>query len=204
MNILLDLDGVLSDFFSEALNRLNQNFVLHMLPKDYCKLQTFNMAEVWKITQKQFWTTLEKDDDFWCTLKPFPWATKLVDFLSTKGEITICTSPSHHPVCAKQKIEWVMYYLGLNSSNLMIGGRKYLMARPDCVLIDDYPKNVETFKQVGGQAILVPSNWNTENLTFEKVKQAIVHSRLLKAPDTNLDSVDYLQRDSTGETPEAS
>ncbi len=173
MNILLDLDGVLSDFFTEALNRLNKAFGKSLSKDEYISFNTFNMDKVFGTSQETFWHTLEQHDDFWCNLKPFPWARELLDVLSSKGEVTICTSPSHHPICAKQKIEWCQDYLDLNSSSLMIGGRKYLMARPDCVLIDDYPKNRDRFLEAGGSAYLVPSNWNTKDLTLDKVKAAV-------------------------------
>jgi hypothetical protein len=38
--------------------------------------------------------------------------------------------------------------------------RKYLFARPDALLIDDNPTNIDTFIQNGGQGLLVPRPWN--------------------------------------------
>ena len=41
------------------------------------------------------------------------------------------------------------------------------------ILIDDYSGNVDKFKNAGGDAILIPSDWNTVDLTYEKVLDAI-------------------------------
>lgn len=42
------------------------------------------------------------------------------------------------------------------------------------ILIDDYHKNVEAFKDAGGEAILIPSNWNAVGVTFDMIKNTIL------------------------------
>ena len=56
-----------------------------------------------------------------------------------------------------------------------LGAKKHLMAG-NGILIDDSPANVNKFRQYGGHAILVPSNWNTSNLSFEHIKQIILNN----------------------------
>lgn len=51
----------------------------------------------------------------------------------------------------------------------MLGSKKWLLAKPDHLLIDDLDKNVHQFILHGGNATLVPSDWNTFDLTFDKV-----------------------------------
>jgi len=176
-NILCDLDGVLSDFLSLALEKLAANEDTAPLTptsaKDYARFGHFDIAEIYGISMTKFWDTLEKGDNFWCNLKPFPWAQDLLAWLETIAPVTICTSPSLHPVCAKQKIEWVEKHLSRKNTHLMIGTRKYLMAKPENLMIDDYEKNIDAFRSNGGYAIKVPSNWNTYPLTFETVKIVI-------------------------------
>lgn len=176
-NILCDLDGVLSDFFSLALEKLNETIeepIAPMSVQSYCHIAKFDMAEVFGITQTEFWETIQKGDKFWSHLKPFPWAQDLLAFLETIAPVTICTSPSLNHVCAMQKTQWCEKHLGLKNTSLMIGSRKYLMARESNLLIDDYDKNVKAFTDAGGRAIQVPSNWNTFPLSFDLVKDAIV------------------------------
>lgn len=175
-NILLDLDGVLSDFLTLALQKIEatrDDGTPPLTPASYAVTGKFNIAEVYGMTMEDFWETLEKGDQFWCNMKPFPWASHLVSWLETIAPVTICTSPSLHEACPAQKLKWANKHLGLRSNAMMIGGRKYLMAKPENLLIDDYPKNVDAFKAAGGQAIQVPSNWNTNPLTFEIVRKAI-------------------------------
>lgn len=173
---LLDLDGVLSDFLSLALKKLNYELdepVAPLTPESYSVIGKFNIAEVYGLSMTEFWETIERGDRFWCNIEPFPWAKDLYEWLATVAPVTICTSPSHHIQCAGQKVEWVKRHLGLENSHMMIGGRKYLMAKPEHLLIDDYLKNVSEFTTAGGSAVQVPSNWNTNPLTYEAVRHVI-------------------------------
>jgi 5'(3')-deoxyribonucleotidase len=176
-NILCDLDGVLADFASLAIEKLNwyvDEPIAQMTIESYAHVGKFNIAEVYGISMSEFWLRLEKGDKFWCNEKPFPWAKDLLDWLGTIAPVTICTSPSNHPVACKQKTEWVEKHLGLNNNHLMIGSRKYLMGKSENLLIDDYERNVKAFRDAGGKAIQVPSNWNTNPLTFALVKEKII------------------------------
>ena len=170
------MDGVLSDFFDDALWNLNKKF----RPKDpitaqqYRKNPSFDMAAEFDISQEEFWQTIETNEYFWFNMTPFPWAKGLYDLLSEFAPVTIASSPSLNPRCIPDKLEWLSKHLGVKSDSCMFGGRKYLMAKPDTLLIDDYPKNVEKFIEAGGKAVLVPSSWNTEDLSFDKVVAAII------------------------------
>lgn len=175
-NILLDLDGTLSDFFTDALYLLNKKYCKNtpITAEEYRKEPTFNMADKFYISQEEFWQTIEADQYFWSNMSPFPWAKGLYNLLSEFAPVTISSSPSLNPRCIPDKLEWLNKHLGVKSDSCMFGGRKYLMAKPDTLLIDDYPKNVEKFIEAGGKAVLVPSSWNTEDLSFDKVVAAII------------------------------
>jgi 5'(3')-deoxyribonucleotidase len=167
--ILLDMDGVLSNFVEGAIGQLNRELATDLTVKEYVqKGYGWNMWEPYEITPNAWWSLLEKDPNIWSNLKPFPWAKQLYNKLKEFGEVTILTAPSENPYCAAQKIGWLYGHLGINSSSVMIGSRKYLMAG-NGILIDDYPKNVKDFTEAGGEGIVVPSNWNTLDLTFDKV-----------------------------------
>lgn len=175
-NILCDLDGVLSDFLSLALEKIEatrDDGLPPLTPQSYAHIGKFDIAETYGISAESFWEILERGDQFWCNMKPFPWANHLLSHLEKIAPVTICTSPSLHEACPSQKLKWCNKHLGLRSNAVMIGGRKYLMAKPGNLLIDDYDKNVNAFREAGGHAIKVPSNWNTNPLTFEIVWRAI-------------------------------
>ncbi|MBV6513810.1 MAG: hypothetical protein FMNOHCHN_03366 [Ignavibacteriaceae bacterium] len=176
-NILLDMDGVLADFFSDSLLRLNKKFRSKESPitiEEYLESPSFDMAQKFGISAGEFWTTIESDQYFWRNMTPFSWAKQLYEFLQRFAPVTICSSPSLNPRCIPDKLEWISKHLNIKSDQCMFGGRKHLMAKPNALLIDDYPKNVDKFIEAGGNAVLVPSSWNTKNLTFNDVLEKIV------------------------------
>ena len=175
-NFLLDMDGVLSDFTSGTLHLLNKELKRDISTEEYVdKHYGWSIQEAYNITDSEFWSFIEQEPLFWLDLRPFPWAKELVDFLRLMGDVTIVTSPSLDPDCVKQKLQWLRRHLNIESNDVFLGSKKYLMAG-NGILIDDFPKNVEKFQYHGGKAILVPSNWNTNNLTFEEVKQTILNN----------------------------
>jgi 5'(3')-deoxyribonucleotidase len=171
--ILLDMDGVLSDFLSGAIKVLNKKFNKTITLEQYVKeFGCWETYDYFGITPKEFWDAIGEEEHFWLNLKPIPWAKDLYKALDQIGEVTIVTSPSLDPQCIVEKYQWLSKYLGVGTDKVFMGTRKYLLAG-NGILIDDYFKNVESFKEAGGKAILVPSVWNTSNLTFELVVDTI-------------------------------
>jgi 5'(3')-deoxyribonucleotidase len=172
--ILLDMDGVIADFLGGALKVLNRDFNKSMTIEQYAtEFGQWGTYDYYGITQEQFWESIDKTPDFWYRLEPMPWGRDLYKFLKEFGEVTIVTTPNLHPDCASQKLKWLNGYLGIQSNEVFLGARKYLMAG-NGILIDDYHKNISSFKEAGGEAILIPSNWNTIGLTFDKIKDVIL------------------------------
>jgi 5'(3')-deoxyribonucleotidase len=173
--ILLDMDGVLVDFLSGALECLNRDFNRNVTIEEYAdKFGLWGTYDYYGITTKEFWDSIHSTPDFWYNLKPMPWYKELYNFLSELGDVTIITTPSLDPSCAMQKLQWLDNYMGIKSDAVLLGSRKYLLAG-NGILIDDYQVNVEKFKSAGGEAILIPSNWNTNGLTFERIKNTILN-----------------------------
>lgn len=172
--VLLDCDGVLADFLSTAIERLNRATGKTFTVDEYARtVHVHSMEKPYDISVSEFWKIVEDPDDLWISLKPFPWAQKLLNYCEKMGDVTIATSPSRNPQCAAQKTQWLLENLNLHNDRLMLGKRKELLARPNTVLIDDSPKNCEKFRSHGGEAIQVPSNWNTPDLSFDDVRNAI-------------------------------
>ncbi len=160
-NILLDMDGVLADFFTVALRELNRKYPDRAISIDeYRKNPTFDIAEKFKISNTEFWTALNYIG-FWSNLPLFNHAKNLFGALKEIAPVTIASSPcSSNFNCVPEKLIWLKRHFGLTSSECLFGSRKYLMARPDTLLVDDYNKNTTEFQENGGKAILIPSNWN--------------------------------------------
>jgi len=177
-NILLDLDGVCADFFTPALNRLNHNSGKNISPEEYIESGLFDMAKMFGISKEDFWKQIDFGR-FWIDLPAFPWHKDLFELLSGVAPITIASSPSPWIQCVPQKLLWIKEHLGLTEESCMFGPRKYLMANPETLLIDDLQKNCDEFIAHGGKAICIPSNWNTKDLTFAKVLAAMKEFKFL-------------------------
>jgi len=177
-NILLDQDGVLADFFTPAFEALKRKTKKEISREDYIKTKNFDMAEVFEITRDEFWATVDTPGTFE-KLDAFPWAGALVDFLKRFAPITIASSPSPSDNCVSEKLFWLRKHLGISHKDCIFGGKKYLMARPDALLIDDAPEHVFKFIEAGGKAVLIPSNWNTPNLSYNMILETIIKSGYL-------------------------
>lgn len=175
-NIFLDMDGVLSDFASGALSALNSRYnkrvTLDTYVREYGK---WNIAEYYGITDKEFWETIGKIQDFWLNLQPIPWYERLYGRLTDYGTVTILTTPSLDPYSFYCKLIWLYENMYIKSDQVILGARKELLAG-NGVLIDDSLSNVKRFEEAGGKAILIPSTWNTPNLTFEQVWEMITQN----------------------------
>jgi 5'(3')-deoxyribonucleotidase len=172
--ILLDMDGVIVDFLGGAIKVLNRDYNKTITIEQYAtEFGKWDTYDFYGITVEQFWESIDKTPDFWYRLNPMPWGRELYKFLSEFGEVTIVTTPNLHPDCASQKLKWLNGYLGIKSNAVFLGARKYLMAG-NGILVDDYHKNVESFREAGGEAILVPSNWNTVGLTFDDIQNVLL------------------------------
>jgi len=188
VNILADLDGIFADFFTAALKDLNWLYRQRgawddgmkqppITVEQYIETKNPNMHEVFQISKDQFWAAIDYPN-FWYYLQPFPWAKKLIKYLKSKGDVTIATAPGHIRSFS-EKASWLQTHLDIDRNDIMIGKNKWLMAKSNSLLIDDLPVNIEKFKEHGGNAILVPSNWNKQNLCFEDVMSVIEGSGLL-------------------------
>lgn len=181
--ILLDQDGPLAGFATrvrEIVNKAYRDhpFVPQISTKEMTDNPTWESSELWGISVDEWWTVIRDDEDFWLKLPVQPWAKQLVDYLSEHcDELIISTAPSSHQdtrSCA-QKLKWLETHFGIQPSNVMLGPKKYLMAKPDVCLIDDHKYNTDIFHEHGGTGILIPADWNTANLTFEQIRNVIDH-----------------------------
>lgn len=177
-HVLLDMDGVLADFFGAAITRLNGYTGRSITPESYVEHHSgvYDLEEVYGITSRQFWEAVDKPG-FWLGMEPMPHARGLLDFLigECRFDVFISSSPSMSDHCVAEKRRWLDRHLKFPASRCMFGSAKHLMARPDALLVDDLPKNCDRFVVYGGRAACVPSNWNTpaHELTLEAITNTI-------------------------------
>ncbi|MFG0296810.1 MAG: hypothetical protein ACF8PG_12965 [Maioricimonas sp. JB045] len=164
-HVLLDLDGVIVDFVSKAL-------VVHRQPDliDRWPPGVWDMHTLLGITKRDFWGPIDQIPGFWEQLPPYPWKDELIATIEQVAPFTVATSPSRNPACPSQKVAWMHRHIRESFHDFLIGRQKWLMARPDTVLIDDCDANIEAFRKHGGKAITFPQPWNSNHaLTGDRI-----------------------------------
>jgi beta-phosphoglucomutase-like phosphatase (HAD superfamily) len=164
--ILLDMDGVLADFYTsstlahkEAARRvLGIKSAKDM--DDRFPHNEWNIPDVLGLTTSEFWAPID-NYDFWINVPMYQGAREFVAELRELAPVTLCTSSSLSPHCAKAKIEWIARHIG-SDVPMFIGYKasKALLAKPENLLIDDYVRNIDGFAKAGGEVLLVPRPWN--------------------------------------------
>ena len=174
--ILLDMDGVLSDFISGACS-------VHSKSDPYeggCNLGDYDIAALLEMTPGDFWLPMGKD--FWASLPPFPEAFELVAFLeSLFGQENICilSSPNLNPESMQGKLEWIERHFPKYRRQYLFGPRKQFCAGLGHILIDDHDVNVQVFNDAGGVGVLYPRPWNSRHgLSRVQSLEHVMHSVL--------------------------
>jgi len=167
--IFLDLDDVCNTFTPYALRSVG--CPVDVLSFDDCDplwgydivaaantlhpSRTFTLSSFWESIGRSVWATVPESAEFTLLLR---WCEECVG----TENVCILTSPTIDPDCLAGKLEWIHCHLPKRMHRqFLIGPTKHLCARPDALLIDDHEKNVNLFRQHGGQAILVPRPWNS-------------------------------------------
>ena len=176
MNIYCDMDGVLVDFVSGAITKVNEALVNppehlkkevekviadvgrnYVTAEDLAKYSPTNV----KAASKLMYLLLEDDEEFWANLSWMPQGKKLWNFISQYNP-TILTSPMDKRGklgSLRGKEKWIKKNLGLaNIRGLIFEHDKYKHAldskagEPN-VLIDDFLSKVEPWREHGGHGI---------------------------------------------------
>lgn len=178
-NLYLDLDGCVADFFSAALHKLNRKYRKDkpITISEYTEYGEFDMAALFGITNAEFWQCVEGHDQyFWDNLPTYPWSKSLYDFLSRFAPVTILSSPSDGSNCVWGKVKWLKEKINplISTGDCVFTKKKYLLANPESLLIDDLQKNCDEFIAAGGKAVCVPSTWNTKDLQYNDILETII------------------------------
>lgn len=179
--VLLDLDGVIADFISGVCG-------FYDVPYDAVQAEIIKRgsADCVKVAGDlcsravhEFWQGIDRE--FWLKLNKLPEADAIIDAAIAKvgaENVGILTSPGFGPENVIGKLAWIDRYYPSFAERTIITRAKYLCAGPNTVLVDDWERMVDSFRQAGGSAILVPRFWNIENhlrhRTLEVVQQRLI------------------------------
>lgn len=188
MAILLDMDGVLSDFVGAASIAFNRNPVEVYMN---WPMGTYDIAKVLETTTLGLWTRIDAcGENFWATLRQYSWAKDLYEGCKKIDDTYFLTSPSTDPACLSGKMKWICAFTeSRDFRNFLIGPAKNLCAKPSNILVDDCDYNVDNFREAGGKAILFPQPWNKRGNCIRKevhildeIKSLVVKERSPRSP----------------------
>jgi hypothetical protein len=134
IRIFLDLDGVLADFEGE-------------LPAD-------------KYTADGHVKWDEFDHEWWAKQPICPGAKEFYDAAKKMGKVKFLTAPMLNVDSYTGKVEWIQNFVPergkfiLRDMILCPARDKFLLARPDRILVDDREKNIAQWTAAGGIGIL--------------------------------------------------
>lgn len=156
MNILCDLDSVLSNWLQSACNLMGVDLDN---PNNVARLKTERLEAL--VGKGAMWSAISKQgQSFWEGLQPLPWCETLFRGLQQKvgdEHVFILTAPSSDAASAAGKIKWCKKHLKIPTERIVITPSKWLLARKDSFLLDDTPKQVNRFRENGGGAFLWPN-----------------------------------------------
>lgn len=155
--LFLDIDGVLADFVSPAMEAHGKPFDVDTYPSGMWAIE-----DVLGVTPDAFWSKFD-GYNFWRGLKVYDGAKAFVEELElTFGSKNICllTSPSKHHDCIRGKKDWIDEHFPQFKKQVLFGSAKYFCANPSAMLIDDNDNNCDLFEAAGGKAVRVPRPWN--------------------------------------------
>jgi len=165
--LLLDVDGVLMDFLGHSLKWHDRMDMYEFYPRGVWDIPT-----VLGLSATEFWKKID-NEQFWSTLPVYPGASAFLDQLfhtmsSIRTSVVFCTRSAFNvgafagaraiamrKLCAEARID------GELPLYISAKGGKGVFAQPGHLLVDDYEENVREFRESDGDAILVPTPWNT-------------------------------------------
>lgn len=140
MRILVDMDGVLSDFDGEFLKRWRERHPEKFFVPFEQRL-SFYVKDSYPEELKPLVVDILLEPGFFREMMPMHGAKEAMEAMSAIGlEVFICTSPiSAYKNCVLEKYEWVENYLGADWVNRIILTKDKTLIRGD-YLIDDKPE----------------------------------------------------------------
>jgi 5'(3')-deoxyribonucleotidase len=151
--IYIDLDGVLADFTRGI--------------KELCGIEPINQAHKKEGDDDIMWAAVKKVDHFYDKLELMPGAAEMFTILSSKYDVEILSGiPKARRgihTAGEDKISWVHRLLSKDIKVNIVyrNEKKNYVTGPDCILIDDLPKNIREWNEAGGTGILFTSVENT-------------------------------------------
>lgn len=156
--VLLDCDGVLSDFCGGFLKLVNAHFGTAVVPDD---VWTYDIGEAlgWSPARtEEAYSLITASPDFAARLDVLPGAVDGVRRLAEAAEVFVVTSPWHtQPTWHHDRTNWLHRNFGIPASHIVHASAKHLVAGD--VLIDDKTTTCATWRKRWPRSVAV--RWET-------------------------------------------
>lgn len=161
MRIYLDVDGVLADWTTQANEWLG-------LPKNTPWTEYNQTGMDWeRLNDAMSYVS------FWRDMELISGAKKLLHNLRKLGDVVICTRPFPHENCVFGRTVWLKNNFDIDPKQTIFIHDKWLLAKPEAVLIDDNVENVRLFAEHGGESILFPQSYNTKIVPPDRIESVL-------------------------------
>jgi 5'(3')-deoxyribonucleotidase len=166
--ILLDCDGVLSDFVTHALD------FVHRETGDYHDVSEITHWDVLKSLGKQHLLSSFNDEintnKFCKTMPVFFDAKNAVKRLQHLGEVFIVTAPYNSPAWVVERASWIKTNFGIENDHIANLHCKYIVAGD--VFIDDSTRNIDLWQKHHPNALSIL--WETPYSKKTKSNKVVV------------------------------
>lgn len=156
--VLLDVDGVLADFLTPALDVIER---LTGIRYDPAQITTWDIFDtVGKEWEQPFFEACNTRG-FAASLSVYPGAQEGVTALREVAEVYIVTSPlNHNPTWTYERELWLKEHFGIPANRIVHTSAKFL-CRGDA-LVDDRPHNIQRWNEEHPekQGLLWDASWN--------------------------------------------
>jgi hypothetical protein len=172
-DILLDMDGVCTDFVGSVLR------AFELSTEEQARLYKnwphgeYHVNRLIGVSRNAMWKKIDsKGVEFWSEMPEYPWFDKFYADLSEIAPVTFCTSPGRSHMAASGKIQWLQKKFGSGFDKYVLTPHKHLLSKQDSALIDDSNENIDGFNNgpsCFGLGLLFPRPWN--NATREEAPE---------------------------------
>lgn len=165
------MDGVCTDFASAGIRANGHDPAQVLATWDQSFRGEFLPYKVMGLDREVYWEAIsQQGESFWINLQEYDWYTQLICSLLEIGEVVFLTSGTYAPGSLSGKLIWLQHRFGQDFQSYVFTAKKYLLANPESILIDDYELNVTEFRQHGGKAVLFPQIWNSNCMIHNKLE----------------------------------
>lgn len=171
--IFVDMDGVLADFHGYYC----EQFAPEVDLADPKYLGSWSLVPRLNMSKKEFWSNTQRLG-FWESLPVMVECSGILNLVENAvglDNVVLLTNASNCPVAIQGKYAWIEKHLPRYLNRVMITKQKHFCAHVDSLLIDDFDKNINEFRDSGGSAILVPRLWNSKHSLADTAFQNFRH-----------------------------